>query len=52
MDFVKCWYCGPPPLYPYVMALLGALILLWVWKSVRPPRQPDWWRADWSRRRK
>ncbi|MBW3571030.1 MAG: hypothetical protein KY467_07980 [Gemmatimonadetes bacterium] len=45
MDFVKCWSCGPAPLYPVVMIVLGAAILLFVWKSLRPPRRPDWWRS-------
>jgi hypothetical protein len=45
MDYVKCWVCEPP-LYPVVMLVLGAGILLFVWRSMRPPpRPPDWWRS-------
>ena len=52
MDFAECWYCGPPPLYPVVMVVLSAGILLFVWKSFRPPRQPKWWRSERHRVRR
>ena len=43
MNFVKCWYCGPPPLYPWVMTLVLLALGCFVWRSFRSPRPPDWW---------
>jgi len=43
VDYVKCWDCGPSPLYPVVIALVLLGLLLMVWKTLRPPRPPSWW---------
>lgn len=46
MDYVKCWECGPSPLYPAVMVLVVLALAFAVWKAMRPPRPPDWWRKS------
>jgi hypothetical protein len=46
VDYVKCWDCGPSPLYPAVMVLVVLALALAVWKAMRPPRPPDWWRKS------
>jgi hypothetical protein len=46
VDFAKCWYCGPPALYPVVMALVLLGVGLFAWKALRPPRPPNWWRKS------
>jgi hypothetical protein len=38
------WECSPP-IQPAVLLLLGAVVVLFVWQSLRPPRRPDWWRS-------
>lgn len=43
MNYVKCWDCGPAPYYPVVMVLVMLAVVFFVWKSLRPPRPPDWW---------
>ena len=44
MDFMKCWDCSPP-IQPWVITVLSAITLLFVWQSMRPQRRPHWWRS-------
>jgi hypothetical protein len=38
------WECFP--IEPAVVLLLSAGVVLFVWKSLRPPRPPKWWRKS------
>jgi hypothetical protein len=42
MDFIKCFDC-PTSMQPWVIWVLSAVVVLFVWRSIRKPRQPDWW---------